>query len=154
MGDTRMKTSTFGPIKIPYLYLLMLLAVATTGAETFDGREIKTAGWNGYTIEYVDGHILVKHKAGVQESELNDLFQSPGITVARQFVGSQWLRVDAGVNGDIFGIITHLLESPLIERRAGFYAETFDASQLPSGVYVYRLSFGSVAATKKLLLMK
>jgi len=37
---------------------------------------------------------------------------------------------------------------------AGTYSVRFDASSLPSGVYLYRLQAGSYSETKKLLLMK
>lgn len=44
----------------------------------------------------------------------------------------------------------------LVEGRvqAGYHAATFDASQLPSGVYVYRLQAGEVIQAKKFLLFK
>ena len=40
------------------------------------------------------------------------------------------------------------------ERQSGSYSVTFDAHQLSSGVYFYRLQAGSVSITKKLVLMK
>ena len=39
-------------------------------------------------------------------------------------------------------------------REAGTHEVTFDASSLPSGVYVYRIEPGSYAATRTMLLMK
>jgi hypothetical protein len=40
------------------------------------------------------------------------------------------------------------------EQSAGYKSVNFNASQLPSGVYLYRLQAGTYSATKKLLLMK
>ena len=40
------------------------------------------------------------------------------------------------------------------EKPAGSYRTTFNASQLPSGVYFYRLEAGSFTQTRKLLLLK
>jgi Secretion system C-terminal sorting domain len=40
------------------------------------------------------------------------------------------------------------------EREAGSYSVTFDASKLPSGVYIYRFQTSSFAANKKMTLLK
>jgi hypothetical protein len=40
------------------------------------------------------------------------------------------------------------------EMSAGNYSKQWNASDLPSGVYFYRLQAGSFAETKKLILLK
>jgi hypothetical protein len=40
------------------------------------------------------------------------------------------------------------------EKPAGTYSQTFNAANLPSGTYIYRLSSNSFSATKKMLLLK
>lgn len=40
------------------------------------------------------------------------------------------------------------------ERKPGSYESEWDASQIPSGVYYYRLNAGAVSQTKKMVLMK
>jgi hypothetical protein len=39
-------------------------------------------------------------------------------------------------------------------KEAGSYSVTFDASRLPSGVYIYRLQASSFSANKKMTLLK
>ncbi|MCW8806322.1 MAG: T9SS type A sorting domain-containing protein, partial [Ignavibacteriaceae bacterium] len=40
------------------------------------------------------------------------------------------------------------------EKTAGYYTVEFNASNLPSGIYFYRLQAGKFAETKKMMLMK
>ena len=39
-------------------------------------------------------------------------------------------------------------------KQAGSYKETFDASSLSSGVYIYKLSAGTYTSSKKMILIK
>jgi hypothetical protein len=39
-------------------------------------------------------------------------------------------------------------------RQAGVHTETFDATDLPSGVYFYRLQVGEAFETKRMVLLK
>jgi len=39
-------------------------------------------------------------------------------------------------------------------RNAGRYSKIFDASQLPSGVYIYKLTAGSFTESRKMILLR
>ena len=39
-------------------------------------------------------------------------------------------------------------------KEAGNYSVNFDASQLPSGVYIYRIQSGEFISSKKMILLK
>jgi hypothetical protein len=53
---------------------------------------------------------------------------------------------------DILGRTVNVLVNGM--QTPGYKSVSFNASQLPSGVYMYRLEAGIYTATKKLLLMK
>jgi len=62
-------------------------------------------------------------------------------------------------NGDVSLIVFDLLGKEvaiLVDdyKPAGSYEAKWDASSLPSGVYLYKLSFGNYSAVKKLMLLK
>ena len=40
------------------------------------------------------------------------------------------------------------------EKEAGYHSVDFNASELPSGVYLYKLQVGSYVETKKMILTK
>jgi hypothetical protein len=40
------------------------------------------------------------------------------------------------------------------EQAVGVYEVTFDAAQLPSGIYFYSINAGDFVATKKMILLK
>jgi len=66
------------------------------------------------------------------------------------------LPQDAKVSLKIYNALGELVQT-LIDQEvlnAGSYEKEFDASSLPSGVYIYRLSSDKFNATKKMVLMK
>ena len=55
----------------------------------------------------------------------------------------------------VFNILGHEVATILNEKRqAGIHQVGFDASELPGGVYFYRLQAGNFTATRKFILMK
>ena len=56
---------------------------------------------------------------------------------------------------EVFNAIGERVASLVDARQeAGTYRSTFDASTLPSGMYLYRLSAGSDVSVKRMILMK
>ena len=65
------------------------------------------------------------------------------------------LRVSGNVTLKIFNIIgSEVVTLVNEEKSAGSYGVNFNASNIPSGVYFYRLQSGSFIETKKMILMK
>ena len=65
------------------------------------------------------------------------------------------LPKEAFVNLVVYDILGNTITSLINERKmAGSYRITFDGSDLPSGVYIYRLNAGNYINTKKMILVK
>jgi hypothetical protein len=63
--------------------------------------------------------------------------------------------VDSKVKVEVFNILGQLIAVLVDEvRQAGYYKVTFGSSNMPSGVYFYRMSAGSFVQTKKMQLIK
>ena len=62
---------------------------------------------------------------------------------------------EAHVTVDVYNAIGEQVATLVDEARgAGYHTVSFDASSLPSGVYLYRISAGQFTAVRKMLLMK
>lgn len=65
------------------------------------------------------------------------------------------LPVHAYVALRVYNMLGQEVATPVqTEQEAGWYEVTLDASTLPSGVYLYRLTAGSYVATKKFVVLK
>jgi len=65
------------------------------------------------------------------------------------------LKQKSNVRIDIFNSIGETVKTILDEERnPGNYSIEFNAAQLPSGVYIYRIESGSFVQTRKMILMK
>ena len=74
---------------------------------------------------------------------------NPGTTISFSLPRSTFVTIK------IYNILGQLISTLVNERRApGTYNVQFDASNLPSGVYYYRLSGGDYVATKSMLVIK
>jgi hypothetical protein len=73
------------------------------------------------------------------------------ISVSKDGLNDQWTFVTLKVY-DLLGREVSTLVNEI--KNAGRHKTKFDASKLPSGVYVYTLSAGNYSQTRKLVLMK
>jgi hypothetical protein len=61
------------------------------------------------------------------------------------------LRVRLTVYNVLGQTVTKLVEA---HQQAGYYTVRFDASSLPTGVYIYRLEAGDFVSSKQMMLIK
>lgn len=65
------------------------------------------------------------------------------------------IKYDGNVSLAIYDVLGRQITTLVNEKKpAGNHSVEFNASNLPSGVYIYKLSSGNFVATKKLILMK
>ncbi|MEX0685134.1 MAG: T9SS type A sorting domain-containing protein [Balneolales bacterium] len=68
---------------------------------------------------------------------------------------SYQLSTDSDVNFEVFNMLGQRVANLVNQRQAaGVHRITFDASELPSGIYFYRLKAGTFMDSKKMMLMK
>ena len=73
----------------------------------------------------------------------------------KEFCRCATIPKDGNVSLKVFDVLGREVASLVNDVRvAGSYTEVFDASQLSSGTYLYRLESGSFVQTKKMLIMK
>ena len=65
------------------------------------------------------------------------------------------LKTDGKVNLTVYNLVGQVVQVLVDEfQPAGFYEITFDASQLPAGVYLYKLQVGEYSSVKRMTLVK
>ncbi len=108
-------------------------------------------------IKSVDFHIMFKQVSSetLNAIKMNKIFQNapnpfnPTTTINYQLKGADFVSLKVY---DVLGkeIITLVNEN----KNVGYYETTFDASNLPSGIYIYKINIGNFTDVKKMLLMK
>ncbi|MCX8009721.1 MAG: T9SS type A sorting domain-containing protein, partial [Ignavibacteria bacterium] len=62
---------------------------------------------------------------------------------------------DSYVNLEVFNVVGQKVATLVnTEKKAGYYEVTFDAKDLQSGVYFFKLTAGDFVSTKKMMLLK
>jgi uncharacterized delta-60 repeat protein len=111
-------------------------------------------GWSVYTtIKYLQQPTSVKEQAGMLiQYSLSQNYPNPfnPTTMIKFFVGTY-----SYTSLQVYDLLGREVATLVNEQKpAGTYTKQWNASNLPSGVYFYRLQTGSFTQTKKLLLLK
>jgi hypothetical protein len=65
------------------------------------------------------------------------------------------LPTESSVRLEVFGVLGQRIATLVEEQKsAGYHAVRFDAGQLPSGIYYYRIVAGDFIQVRKMLLVK
>lgn len=65
------------------------------------------------------------------------------------------LKTDAKVKLTVYNLVGQVVQVLVDEYQpAGFYEMSYDASQLPAGVYLYKLQVGEYSSVKRMTLVK
>lgn len=74
---------------------------------------------------------------------------NPSTTIQYSLSSSQFVTLK------VYDVLGNEISTLIDEhKQAGFYEVSFNASSLPSGIYFYKLQFGSLIETKKMMLIK
>lgn len=129
---------------------------------TKDVYDQQSAGSNKKTVNTgTDGTIVTKQAILHPPVETNPIPTTTELTGNYPNPFNPTTRVDYGLSNDthvllrVFDVLGREVAVLVDElQTAGFKSVEFDASSLPSGIYVYKLQAGKVIDTKKMLLMR
>jgi ABC-type maltose transport system permease subunit len=95
---------------------------------------------------------LVDFKGNPDKYELNQNYPNP-FNPSTQL--SYILKIDASVKLTVFNLVGQSVRV-LVDgyQVAGFYEVTFDANDLPAGIYLYKLQVGDYSSVKRMTLVK
>lgn len=95
---------------------------------------------------------LVDFKGNPDKFELNQNYPNP-FNPSTQL--SYNLKADANVKLTVFNLVGQSVRV-LVEgyQTAGYYEVTFDAEDLPAGIYLYKLQVGEYSSVKRMTLVK
>jgi Secretion system C-terminal sorting domain len=95
---------------------------------------------------------LVDFKGNPDKFELNQNYPNP-FNPSTQL--SYVLKVDGEVKLTVFNVVGQSVRL-LVDgyQTAGYYEVTFDANELPAGIYLYKLQVGNYSSVKRMTLVK
>ena len=95
---------------------------------------------------------LVDYKGNPDKFELNQNYPNP-FNPSTQL--SYDLKTDGNVKLTVFNLVGQSVRV-LVDgyQTAGYYEVTFDANDLPAGIYLYKLQVGDYSSVKRMTLVK
>jgi subtilisin family serine protease len=145
-----------------------IVSTSRTYSETMVGMDFQL--WVRVTKfgETKDAYKIVYSRDGFIEPTFSEIISSSDINLPDKFNVLIYpnpfnpitkikfsLPEDSYVEIKVYDVLGRKIETLLSEnRKAGYHEITFDASNLPSGVYFYRIKAGKFADVKKMILMK
>ncbi len=127
-----------------------------SGIDAFEGFSSNSAATKPMPIGTYNSGVIISNEEDVRETPstivLNQNYPNP----FNPQTTISYSIVNAGlVNLKVFNILGHEI-STLVNRTqtAGVHSVTFDATNLPSGVYLYRLDADGFSSYRKMLLIK
>lgn len=139
-------------------YTIRAIVCKTSGNLTlFSGAASSVAAGRG-VFDYTFTMVSVQNQGGniPQDFKLHPNFPNP-------FNPTTWIRYELPVEGlvtlSVFDVTGKLITTLFSEKQnSGMYEINFNASKLPSGIYLYRLSYqsnkGNFVKTRKMLLLR
>jgi hypothetical protein len=104
------------------------------------------------TVSADNKEQLVDIKGNPDKFELNQNYPNP-FNPSTQL--SYNLKTDANVKLTVFNLVGQSVRV-LVDgfQTAGYYEVTFDANDLPAGIYLYKLQVGEYSSVKRMTLVK
>ena len=104
------------------------------------------------TVSADNKEQLVDYKGNPDKFELNQNYPNP-FNPSTQL--SYDLKTDGNVKLTVFNLVGQSVRV-LVDgyQTAGYYEVTFDANDLPAGIYLYKLQVGDYSSVKRMTLVK
>ncbi len=104
------------------------------------------------TLSAVNKEQLMDFKGNPDKFELNQNYPNPFNPTTQL---SYNLKTDGNVKLTVFNLVGQSMRV-LVDgyQTAGYYEVTFDANDLPAGIYLYKLQVGDYASVKRMTLIK
>ncbi|MGE5499875.1 MAG: N,N-dimethylformamidase beta subunit family domain-containing protein, partial [Syntrophothermus sp.] len=151
--------------KVKYIWYVDSIRSSTDSTFVFHATkvgkfQVKVYVYNSKDTSSISWNMIVKDPVSVAENShlqpkvyfIEQNYPNPFNPVTTIKYG---LAGDGKVTIELFNILGQKVASPVNEfKKAGSYEVNFNASDLPSGTYLYRITSGSFMQVKKMVLLK
>jgi hypothetical protein len=132
------------------------LSVYNSEGSLLNSYETSTAP-RRVSLEYSDGAVSVNDEIIANKYELEQNYPNPfnPTTTIQYSIPKDASRETSNVSIIVYDIVGNEVKSLVNEKQSpGNYSVQFDAGNLASGVYYYRLQAGNFSKTMKMMLIK